>query len=108
MARYLHTMVRITDFQRSRAFHEALGMEFRRDLDIVCDGEREATNYFFGFPVDAGCRLYRPRGSDLHREHSRDIRAHRLFDRGLLRRAGRTGGVGKSTMSANRRRRARR
>ena len=34
-SRYLHTMVRITDFDRSRAFYEALGMEFRRDLDIV-------------------------------------------------------------------------
>jgi lactoylglutathione lyase len=50
MARYLHTMVRVTDPGRSRAFYEALGMEFRRDLDIVRDGELEATNYFFGFP----------------------------------------------------------
>ena len=52
MAKYLHTMVRITDFERSRAFYEALGMDFRRDLDIVRNGEREATNYFFGFPGD--------------------------------------------------------
>ena len=52
MARYLHTMVRITDFERSWAFYEALGMEFRRDLPIVRDGELEATNYFFGFPDD--------------------------------------------------------
>jgi lactoylglutathione lyase len=51
-ARYLHTMVRITDPDRSRAFYEALGMEFRRDMDIVRNGEREATNYFFGFPGD--------------------------------------------------------
>jgi lactoylglutathione lyase len=50
MARYLHTMVRITDPARSRAFYEALGMEFRRDLDIVRDGQLEATNYFFAFP----------------------------------------------------------
>ncbi len=50
MARYLHTMVRITDPERSRAFYEALGMEFRRELPIVRDGELEATNYFFGFP----------------------------------------------------------
>ena len=50
MARYLHTMVRITDPERSRAFYEALGMEFRRDLPIVRDGELEATNYFFAFP----------------------------------------------------------
>ena len=49
-ARYLHTMVRITDPERSRAFYEALGLEFRRDLDIVRGGEVEATNYFFGFP----------------------------------------------------------
>jgi catechol 2,3-dioxygenase-like lactoylglutathione lyase family enzyme len=42
-ARYLHTMVRITDPARSRAFYEALGLEFRRDMDIVPDGEREAT-----------------------------------------------------------------
>ena len=52
MARYLHTMVRITDPTKSRAFYEALGMEFRRDLDIVRNGELEATNYFFGFPGD--------------------------------------------------------
>jgi lactoylglutathione lyase len=49
MARYLHTMVRITDPEKSRAFYEALGMRFRRDLPIVRDGELEATNYFFGF-----------------------------------------------------------
>jgi lactoylglutathione lyase len=49
MPRYLHTMVRITDPEKSRAFYEALGMEFRRDLDIVREGELEATNYFFGF-----------------------------------------------------------
>ncbi len=52
MARYLHTMVRITDPERSRAFYEALGLEFRRELPIVRDGELEATNYFFGFPGD--------------------------------------------------------
>ncbi len=52
MAKYLHTMVRVTDPERSRAFYEALGMEFRRDLPIVRDGELEATNYFFGFPGD--------------------------------------------------------
>jgi lactoylglutathione lyase len=50
MARYLHTMYRITDPERSRAFYEALGFEFRRELPIVRDGELEATNYFFGFP----------------------------------------------------------
>jgi lactoylglutathione lyase len=45
-------MYRITDPDRSRAFYEALGMELRRDMDIVRNGEREATNYFFGFPGD--------------------------------------------------------
>src|SRR2546422_2254004 len=47
MASYLHTMLRITDPERSRAFYEALGFEFSRDMDIVRNGEREATNYFF-------------------------------------------------------------
>ena len=50
MTRYLHTMYRITDPDRSRAFYEALGLEFRREMDIVRNGEREATNYFFGVP----------------------------------------------------------
>ena len=43
-------MLRVTDPEKSRAFYQALGMEFRRDMDIVRDGEREATNYFFGYP----------------------------------------------------------
>jgi lactoylglutathione lyase len=47
MAEFLHTMVRITDPERSRAFYEALGFRFERDMDIVRDGELEATNYFF-------------------------------------------------------------
>ena len=47
--RYLHTMLRITDPERSRRFYEALGMELRREFDIVRGGEREATNYFFGY-----------------------------------------------------------
>ena len=44
---FLHTMVRITDPDRSRAFYEALGFTFERDMDIVRNGEKEATNYFF-------------------------------------------------------------
>jgi lactoylglutathione lyase len=48
MARFLHTMVRITDPEKSRAFYEALGFRFERDMDIVRNGEVEATNYFFG------------------------------------------------------------
>jgi lactoylglutathione lyase len=47
VARYLHTMYRITDPARSRAFYEALGFEFSREMDIVRNGEKEATNYFF-------------------------------------------------------------
>jgi len=47
MTRYLHTMVRITDPDRSRAFYEALGFTFAGDFDIVRDGVTEATNYFF-------------------------------------------------------------
>jgi lactoylglutathione lyase len=50
MTRYLHTMYRITDPEKSRKFYEALGLEFRRDMDIVRNGEKEATNYFFGVP----------------------------------------------------------
>lgn len=49
-SRYLHTMIRITDAARSRAFYEALGMEFRRESPIVRGGEKEATLYFLGFP----------------------------------------------------------
>jgi lactoylglutathione lyase len=44
---FLHTMCRITDPERSRAFYEALGFTFSRDMDIVRDGQKEATNYFF-------------------------------------------------------------
>ena len=35
MATFLHTMVRITDPARSRAFYEALGFKFQREMDIV-------------------------------------------------------------------------
>ena len=47
MTHFLHTMVRITDPERSQAFYEALGFAFAGDFDIVRDGEVEATNYFF-------------------------------------------------------------
>ncbi len=47
MTSFLHTMVRITDPEKSRAFYEALGFSFSREMDIVRDGEREATNYFY-------------------------------------------------------------
>ena len=50
MTRYLHTMYRITDPERSRKFYEALGLEFRREGPIVRNGELEATLYFLGYP----------------------------------------------------------
>src|SRR2546427_13149664 len=40
-------MVRITDPERSRVFYETLGFRFSNEMDIVRNGEREATNYFF-------------------------------------------------------------
>ena len=52
MANYLHTMVRITDPERSRAFYQALGFTFSRDMDIVRDGQLEATNYFYSLGDD--------------------------------------------------------
>ena len=52
MAEFLHTMVRITNPARSRAFYEALGFRFDRDMDIVRNGEVEATNYFFSLGDD--------------------------------------------------------
>lgn len=53
MTRYLHTMYRITDPEKSRTFYEALGFESRRELPIVREGVVEATNYFFGIPDQA-------------------------------------------------------
>ncbi len=50
MTTYLHTMVRITDPDKSRAFYEALGFEASRELPIIRNGEKEATNYFFSLP----------------------------------------------------------
>jgi lactoylglutathione lyase len=47
MVEFLHTMVRITDPERSRAFYEALGFRFSREMDIVRERNLEATNYFF-------------------------------------------------------------
>ena len=44
---FLHTMFRITDPEKSRTFYEALGFTFEREMDIVRNGELEATNYFF-------------------------------------------------------------
>jgi lactoylglutathione lyase len=53
MPRFLHTMVRITDPEKSRAFYEALGFRFEREMDIVRNGEKEATNYFFSLGEDS-------------------------------------------------------
>jgi lactoylglutathione lyase len=50
MTKFLHTMVRITDPEKSRAFYEAIGLEFRRESDIVRNGATEATLYFYGVP----------------------------------------------------------
>ena len=47
MATFLHTMCRITDPEKSRTFYEALGFSFSEEMDIVRNGEREATNYFY-------------------------------------------------------------
>jgi lactoylglutathione lyase len=40
-------MVRVTHPPKSREFYEALGFTFSREMDIVRDGELEATNYFY-------------------------------------------------------------
>ena len=50
MPRYLHTMYRITDPERSRAFYEVLGFELRKESQIVRNGELEATNFFYRLP----------------------------------------------------------
>ena len=50
MTSFLHTMVRVTDPARSRAFYEALGFTAGKEAPIVRNGELEATNYFFGLP----------------------------------------------------------
>ncbi len=50
--RYLHTMLRSRDIERTRPFLEALGYAFSRELPIVRDGHHEATNYFFALPGD--------------------------------------------------------
>jgi lactoylglutathione lyase len=52
MARYLHTMLRSSDIERTRPFLEALGFVFTREMPIVRDGHHEATNHFFNLPGD--------------------------------------------------------
>jgi hypothetical protein len=43
MATFLHTMVRITDPERAELLRRSA--TFSRDMDIVRNGELEATNY---------------------------------------------------------------
>lgn len=43
MTRYLHTMYRITDPERSRAFYEALGLERGIDLERLQQGTVDLT-----------------------------------------------------------------
>jgi len=52
MATFLHTMLRSSDIERTRAFLEALGFVFSREHPIVRDGHHEATNHFFNLPGD--------------------------------------------------------
>jgi lactoylglutathione lyase len=47
MSAFLHTMYRITDPAKSRAFYEALGFTASHESPIVRNGELEATNYFY-------------------------------------------------------------
>ncbi|MBA3841763.1 MAG: VOC family protein [Actinobacteria bacterium] len=71
MPTYLHTMIRITDPAESRAFYEALGMEFRRELPIVREGHHEATNYFMAFPGEE---------SELELTYNTDARTYEMGD----------------------------
>ncbi len=64
-------MIRITDPAESRAFYEALGMEFRRELPIVREGHHEATNYFMAFPGEE---------SELELTYNTDARTYEMGD----------------------------
>ena len=50
VTRFIHTMLRVVEPERTIEFYEALGFEFRREFPIVRSGELEATNYFLGIP----------------------------------------------------------
>jgi lactoylglutathione lyase len=50
--RYLHTMLRSSDLERTQAFLEALGYERTREVPQVEDGALVATNVFFRLPGD--------------------------------------------------------
>src|SRR3954462_2093965 len=52
MATYLHPRLPITNPDQSRSVFEALGFPLSGDMDIVRDGELEATNYFYSLGDD--------------------------------------------------------
>jgi catechol 2,3-dioxygenase-like lactoylglutathione lyase family enzyme len=43
-------MYPITDPEKNREFYEALGLEFRRDMDIVRDGKKESPSPSTSYP----------------------------------------------------------
>ena len=77
MTTYLHTMVRITDPDKSRAFYEALGFSFSREMDIVRNGENEATNYFFSLPGQPDVLELTLQPRRPHVRHGHRLRPHR-------------------------------
>ena len=63
-------------------FYEALDLEFRREFEIVRDGQKEATNYLFGPPGQVE-RL------ELTLNHDdRNVRAPTAYPRSEARRCG--------------------
>ncbi len=84
MAEYVHTMLRITDPEKSRAFYEALGFTFSRDMDIVRDGQLEATNYFFSICLGARTGLAR-RAERAQRASEPSLRGSGVSSRSALR-----------------------
>jgi lactoylglutathione lyase len=47
MAHFLHTMLRTSDREGARAFYEAVGFRFSREVEIVRNDELEATIAFY-------------------------------------------------------------
>jgi len=52
VTRVIHTMIRTRDLAATRAFVEALGFEYVREVPHIRNGVQEATNYFFRIPGD--------------------------------------------------------
>ena len=77
MTRYLHTMLRITDPERSGKFYEALGFEFRKESPIVRDGQPRGDELLLRHPRPGrGARAHvQPRRPDVRARHR--LRAHR-------------------------------